>query len=50
MGTVNQKIKRDAKIYDLYLKGLSVRDISKVIGLSHAAVHKIIKKQLKKQG
>jgi len=49
MKTVNQKVKRDARIYELYLKGLSVREIAKVVELSHAAVHKIIKKMRQKK-
>jgi len=50
MASVNSKrIKRNARIYDLYLKGLSVREIAKVVELSHTAVHKIVKREIKKR-
>lgn len=43
LATATQRRERFCQIYDLYLDGLSLRDISKKIGVSHERVRQILK-------
>jgi transposase len=42
--TADQRRTRFCQIYDLYLDGLSLRDISLQLGISHERVRQILKK------
>lgn len=41
----DKKIKRNKKIYQMHLRGLSLREISAVIGISHVQIRAIIADQ-----
>ena len=51
MKTVKQKkakVKRNNRAYDLYLRGLSFREIAKIVGLSYQGVKDVVDEQREK--